>query len=163
MRDFRECQPYVDHLLAEHRRLHRMIQQAHAAIVHSGGPDHDASVDDIVRVLRLMREELAHHFVEEEAGGCMDEAVSMCPQLSSEVKRLEAEHAEILAAIDAIIAQALDLDQSIQKRVAFEHAFDDLCKQLHAHEAAENAVLRQGFGTNLNGEDGGQPSALLEA
>jgi hypothetical protein len=153
MRDLEECRPYVDHLLAEHRRVRRMIGQAHRAIVHSGGPDHDVSVEEIVRVLRLLREELAHHFREEEAGGCLDEAASMCPRLSPEVQRLAAEHAELLAAIDALIAHAHDLDQSILCRIDFGHSFDNLCRQLHAHEAAENAVLRQGFGTNVNGEE----------
>lgn len=74
MRNYQDCHPYVNHLLAEHRRVHAMLHRARLAIVHGGGPDHDASVADLVLVLRQIRAELAAHFAEEEAGGCLDEA-----------------------------------------------------------------------------------------
>src|SRR6476620_10387949 len=96
MRDYNECQCYVEHLIAEHRRLHRMLRLAQAAIVASGCPDRDATCTDIVRVLRQVREELQHHFAQEESGGCLDEAVSRCPGLSAEVKRIELEHPQLL-------------------------------------------------------------------
>lgn len=162
MRDYEECRPYVVHLQAEHRRLHQMIRQTRAAVIQTGGPDRDASVEDVLHVLRIMREELAKHFQEEEAGGCMDEAVSRCPRLSAEVERIEAEHPELLAQLDALIIEAADLDKSVRNRVAFENAFDNLCRQIHAHESAENAVLRQGFGSNVNGEENGAPAAIID-
>jgi len=160
MRDYNECQPYVDHLLAEHRRLHAMLHQARSVIVQSGGPDRDASLADVAATLRHLREELKHHFAEEEEGGCLDEAVSRCPRLSAEAKRIEAEHPELLLEIDCLIAQAQDGDQSVENRIALEKSFSDLCQQLHAHEAAENALLRQGFGTNVNGDENGQPNLI---
>jgi hypothetical protein len=157
MRDYEECRPYVDHLLAEHRRLHAMLHQARASIVQSGSPDRDASAEDIVRILRHIRGELEHHFAEEEAGGCLDEAVSRCPRLSAEVKRIEAEHPELLLEIDRLVAQALDSEPSVAHVVALERGFDHLCRQLCAHEAAENGILRQAFGVNVNGEESEQP------
>jgi hypothetical protein len=162
MRDFEECQPYVDHLTAEHRRLHTMLRQARGAIVQCGGPDRDATGNDVVRVLRRVRDELACHFAQEESGGCMNEAVSRCPRLSLEVQRIEAEHSELLAELDRVLAQALDLDDSVQSRIAFENAFDNLCRQIHAHEAAENVILSQGFGTNINGEESDKPATILD-
>jgi iron-sulfur cluster repair protein YtfE (RIC family) len=165
MRDYEQCRPYIDHWLAEHRRLHGLIRKAHAAIMQTGGPDRDACSADVAGVLRRLREELVHHFAEEEAGGCMDEAVSHCPHLAAEVTRIEAEHGELLAQLDRLIAQALDLDNggnAVAKRVAFEHALDDLCQQLHAHEAAENAVLQHGFGTSFNGDEIEKPAVILD-
>ena len=152
MRDYEECQPYVNHLVAEHRRLHAMLHQARASIMQSGGPDRDASVNDILHALRNIRSELAHHFAEEEAGGCLDEAVCHCPRLAAEAKRVEAEHPELLAEIDRLIAEALDSEQSVANRLSMERDFEQLYRQLCAHEAAENAILRQAFGTNVNGE-----------
>ena len=153
MRDYEDCRPYIDHLLAEHRRLHGMLHRARSAIVQSGGPDRDASLADIVQDLHRIRGELAHHFADEESGGCLDEAVCRCPRLSAEAKRIEAEHPELLLEIDRLIAQALDGDQSVANRIAIERGFDHLCGQLCAHEAAENRILSQAFGVNVNGDE----------
>jgi hypothetical protein len=150
MRSSDECCCYVEHLIAEHRRLHRNLRLARAAIVASGGPDRDATGADIVRVLRQVRDELEHHFAQEE-GGCLDEAVSHCPSLSAEARRIEAEHPQLLANVDALIADALDCDQSLEKQLVLGRAFEELCRQLEAHEAAENVLLRKAFGAAVNG------------
>jgi hemerythrin len=153
MRAYDECRCYVDHLISEHRRLHRMLNQAHHAIVGAHQLKDDSTGQDVVSVLRQVRGELEHHFAQEEGGGCLDEAVSHCPALSVESHRIEAEHPQLLAGVDRLIAQALDSDQSLQKRIELEVGFDELRRQLDAHEAAENALLRKGFGANVNGEN----------
>lgn len=157
-----ECRVYVDHIIAEHRRLHRMLRTARAAIVASHSPDRDAQPEDIARILRQVREELAHHFREEEAGGCLEEAVSRHPSLATEEQRIEAEHPQLLEAVDRQIALALDSDGTVEKRVALERGFDDLCRQLDAHEAAENVLLRKGFGIIVNGEESGQAALVYD-
>jgi len=128
-----------------------MLHQARQTIVGAHGPDADAGPDDIVTALRQVRHELAHHFNQEEAGGCLEEAVSHCPTLSAESRRIEAEHPRLLARADQLIAEALDSHEPMAKRIAIEQGFEDLRRQLDAHEAAENAVLRKGFGVELNG------------
>jgi len=163
MRTYDECRCYVDHLIAEHRRLHRMLRSARSAMIHASSPDHDATTADIVRMLRQVRDELAHHFAEEEEGGCLDEAVSHCPTLSADSRRIEAEHPQLLESIDRLIAQAMDCDQSMEQRIELERGFDELCSQLNAHEAAENILLRKGFGANLNGSDQGRSSGSASA
>jgi hypothetical protein len=160
MRTYDECRCYVDHLISEHRRLHRMLHQAHHAIVGAHGPDRDASSADVVCVLRQVRDELEHHFAQEEGGGCLDEAVSRCPGLAAESRHIEAEHPQLLAGVDRLIAQALDSDQSVQKRLELEMGFEELRRQLDAHETAENALLRKGFGANMNGADHNQTLTL---
>ena len=162
MRDYEECRPYIDHLLAEHRRLHRLIQQTRDMIVQSGGPDGDSSYADVAKVLRNLRSELEHHFAEEEAGGCLDEAVSRCPRLSQDARRVEAEHPELLAEVDRLIVEASDCDCHVESRIVLQRDFDNLCHELHAHERAENDLLKQGFGTNVNGDENGQPTLILD-
>jgi hypothetical protein len=156
MRSYEECRCYVDHLIAEHRRLHQMLRLARATIVCCSGPDRAVTGADVVRVLRQVRKELEHHFAEEEGDGCLDEAVSNSPSLSAEARRIEAEHPQLLANMDRLIAEAQDCDESVKKRIAVRREFDELCRQLNAHEAAENALLRKGFGTNVNGEENTQ-------
>jgi hypothetical protein len=162
MPEYDDYRCYVDHLIAEHRRLHRMVRLARAAIVGKYGPDQDATSADIVRVLRQMKDELTHHFTEEEEGGCLDEAVSRCPSLSTDARRLEAEHPQILEHVDRLIAQALDSGQSVEKQVMLQREFDELCQQLHAHEAAENILLRKAFGANINGDETDRPTLIFD-
>jgi len=150
MRADEECRCYVDHLIAEHRRLHRMLRVARNAITPPGSPE-SVPGTDIVKLLSEVREELEHHFAQEEGEGCLEEAVSRCPSLSDEVRRIEAEHPRLLEGIDALIAQARDADRSVQGRIEVAREFDELCAQLDAHEGAENALLRRGFGVNVNG------------
>jgi hypothetical protein len=153
MRDYDDSRCYVEHLIAEHRRLHRMLRMARAAIAAKYGPDRDATNADIVRVLRQVREELEHHFAEEDGGGCLDEVVSRCPWLSAEARRIEAEHPRLLERLDGLIAQTSDSDQSLEKQLALEREFSGLCEQLDEHETAENVMLRKGFGADINGEE----------
>jgi hemerythrin len=160
MRTYEECRPYVEHLLAEHRRLHGLLRKSRAAIVQSGGPDRDATPEDIVRTLRFVRQELTEHFAQEEAGGCLDEAVSRCPRLAADAERITAEHGELLRSIESLSAKASECGRNTKERLAFEQAFDELCRQVHAHEAAENRLLREGFGVNLNGDE--EPAEFSE-
>jgi iron-sulfur cluster repair protein YtfE (RIC family) len=160
MRDYNECRPYVDHLVSEHRRLHSLLRQTRAAIIGSGGGDRDVPREEIARVLQRLHDELARHFTEEEEGGCMDEAVSRCPRLAGDMLQIEEEHKELLAKVKAMIAQACSASDTVEARLALETEFDDFDRRIHAHEAAENEILRQDFGANINGEDN-QPVPLI--
>lgn len=152
MRTDDECRCYINHIVAQHRRLHAMLREMRDAIVGSVQPDETPSFGRIVRVLVKLREELEQHFAQEEGGGCLDEAVSRCPSLSSEVKRIEAEHPKILAQLDGLIHQAQSLLPTPQNQLALQRAFDQLCRDLQQHETAENRLLAQGFGIQPNGD-----------
>ena len=153
MQNYDECRTYVEHLLAEHRRLHRMLLHARKAIAGDSEPDRGNWTGKVIRVLRDTRAELKCHFAEEEGGGCLDEAVSFRPLLGPELKRIEAQHPRLLADLDRLIAQVADYNGTIQDRLAVERAFDELCRELHAHEAAENAILQQGFGAIVDADE----------
>jgi hypothetical protein len=134
---------YAEHLVAEHRRLHRLLAQARTAIAEFNGPDREPAAADVARVLRNVRDELQHHFAQEEADGCLEKASAGSPELAAEARRIRDEHPRLLETADALIAQALDSDQSVQKRVALELAFDALRHHLESHEVAENFLLRK--------------------
>src|SRR5262245_19785727 len=111
---------YVEHILAEHRRLHAMLRLARSAILQSGGPDRDATPADVARILRHVREELAHHFTEEEGGGCLEEAVSRCPRLSGQARSIQARHPELRRHIDSLITRVEAGEPSPASRIAIE-------------------------------------------
>lgn len=152
MQNFNESPPYIQHLLAEHRRLHKMLQTARSEIFQAGKADANWT-DRILPALRQVREEVANHFVEEEKRGCLEEATSDCPKLSGDMRRIEAEHPLLLTELDRIIAQAADSKPTVEDRIALDNSFLELCANLHAHEAGENELLRHGFGTNINGDE----------
>lgn len=160
MRDYEDCRPYVQHVYAEHRRLHRMLQEARAAIRQCSPEERNPR---ILEVLRRIRSELQQHFAEEEGGGCMDEAVCRCPSLGGELHRIEEEHPELLAACDRLIARALDAGPSVEDHTALTREFDDLCHQLHAHEAAENELLAKGFGSTGTLDENGHVPLIVDA
>lgn len=137
------CRQSAVHLIAEHRRVHRMLHIARAAVGGRGGPYRDAGSTDVVQVLRQVRAELEHHFAEEKTGRYLEEVIRRYPQFAAEAQRIESEHPRLLENADRLIAQAMDCDQSVQKRIDLAREFDELCRQLDAHEAAENVLLRK--------------------
>lgn len=151
MLDINDCQPYVRHMLAEHRRLHKLLQAA-------GNVVRKPSVNwstQLCPLLIELRQELEHHFLQEEQGGCLEQAASYCPSLSADVRRIEAEHPRLLAKLKALIEQTASGRSSERDRQALEHAFASLSRDLYAHEAAEIESLRRGFGINVNDDEVG--------
>ena len=155
MSNFQESDPFVRHLLSEHHRLHEMLQQARQVIAGA------KEASEILPTLQEVREELRRHFIQEEQGGCLEEAASHCPALTPDVQRLEDEHPRLLADLDRLVAQVEDAEPGIQDRLALQNRFMDLCRELHAHEAAENRLLARGFGTNVNGDEIGSSTDAL--
>jgi hypothetical protein len=153
MRDELNTRCYVNHLLAEHRRLHFLQRQMRTAVGGSVGPDEQPSFAGVVQALVRLREELTRHFAEEEGGGCLDEAVSRCPSLSGDEQRITDEHPQLLAALDRLIEQARTQPPTHQTQLAIEREFDRICEQLRQHEQAENALLSRAFGVGINGDD----------
>lgn len=162
MRDDNESRSYVDHLLAEHRRLHQMLRQMRAAILGSVQPDAAPSFAEVARVLARLHDELEHHFAQEEGGGCLDEAVSLCPRLAAEAKRIEAEHPAIMAEVTRLIDLAKTLQPTARNQMTIQHGFDRLYQWLRSHEKAENELLAQGFGMAVNGDESEQAPLILD-
>jgi iron-sulfur cluster repair protein YtfE (RIC family) len=162
MRDDPECRCYVNHLIAEHRRLHSLLRHLRVEMAHSLGPDEQPSFAGVQQVLTRLRRELQQHFAEEDAGGCLDEAVSRCPRLAGEAKRIEAEHPQILAELDRLIAQSQTLPPTHPNQLALQREFDRLCQQLREHEKAENTLLSLGFGVTVNGDESGHAALTMD-
>ena len=156
MRDYAECRPYLYHLRAEHRRLHALLRRLRDALVSSEDP-----AGSFAESLAELRNELSHHFAEEEGGGCMEEAVSRFPGLSAEAARIEAEHPRILAELDRLIAVARGFQATARNRVAMQEALESFLEQIRAHEHAESDLLRQGFGSDYDVDENGYSNSDL--
>jgi hemerythrin HHE cation binding domain-containing protein len=162
MRDDPDCSCYVSHLIAEHRRLHYLLRQMQIAIASSIGPDEQPSFAPVQRALTQVRQELTRHFAEEEDGGCLDEAVSLCPRLVGEAKRIEDEHPLLLADLDGLIARSQTSPATHPNQLTLQRDFDRLCQQLREHEKAENRLLSQAFGVTVNGDESGHAAQAMD-
>ncbi len=145
------CKVYLDHLRAEHLRIQRLVRKIREQLVAHEGSPCVAHLAEAKAELSQLRDELEHHFREEEGGGCLDEALGFKPSLASAVRAIEAEHPQILHAVDRL---RLRLDEpAVAAGVChWQREIDDLAAMLTAHEDAEARVLEQGFSVYLEDE-----------
>lgn len=145
---------YVEHMLAEHQRLEQLIRRTVGSVPNWEELDAQEWLPKMMSGLVAIRTELAHHFRNEEQGGCLEEAVARCPQLSAEVQRIEGEHGEILARLSDLIDRCQCRTRlTPQKAVAIEQELRQIVHELRVHERAENRIMQQGFSVSLEQED----------
>jgi len=132
----RQYAPFLEHLRSEHRELHKQVDGVRQ-ILKRGPNDLPLLVQSLVN----LRSRLAAHFAEEEAGGCLEEAVSRRPSLGPVVDRLESEHPELLVDLDRIVSRSKANDGKQELTRTIEQFLD----RLAAHEAGENRVLQAGL------------------
>jgi hypothetical protein len=138
---------YVDHLVAEHRRLDQLIRATLATLPSWEETNVEAWLPRMVEGLTAIRQEIAHHFLEEEQGGCLEEAVAYCPSLSDEVIHIEAEHPTLLADLDELIERARSLKEpTTRDGHVLGQELRAIARKLRAHEAHENRIVGRGFG-----------------
>ena len=154
MRTHSECGAFVDHLRLEHRHLREAVRGTVVAIEAWRRANGHAERGEIVfDQLHLLRDQIVNHFREEESGGCMEEAVSRCPSISLDAKAVEAEHPILHAELERIIGRVKSLSLPTETVASIESDFREFAKRLSAHEAAENRILRYGFGSEAADAD----------
>jgi hemerythrin-like domain-containing protein len=142
------CSGYLKHLQVEHRQLNHLLgtleQQLtgwrEPTVVPPGFADH---LQDLQRML-------VAHFVEEEEGGCLEEAVVRCPQLGPQRTALEAEHGQLKQQLENLVEHVRHPHVGAPHVRTAYRAFAD---QLRAHEAGESEVLERAFGGEVSEYD----------
>lgn len=150
MTDLDECRAYAAHLLAEHRRLQELVREIQT-IFENRDETLGEVKERLVKGFRSLRSELSRHFAEEDEGGCIEEAVSRIPSLSSAATELENQHPLLLDSLDCLIDHVAKAPVG-GRAAELEKEFATLAQQLNTHEAAENRVLERGFGVNLDAD-----------
>jgi hypothetical protein len=90
-----------------------------------------------------LRRQLQTHFVEEETGGCLEEAVTRCPSLGAETKAILEEHPQLDGMLGHLVAQTGD---PAAGALQVQQNWQAFSKMFHAHEAAETRLLQMAFG-----------------
>ena len=135
---------YVDHLLHEHGRLNqRLLEIGHEVAKLSDAGHPTDSLAHLAQRLADLRQELQTHFAEEEAGGCLEEAVNRCPSLGVDCKAIVAEHPLLDRMLEQLLVQTHNLAVT---PADVQREYRAFAEKLHAHEAAENRLLQTAFG-----------------
>ncbi|MFQ5605848.1 MAG: hemerythrin domain-containing protein [bacterium] len=92
--------------------------------------------------LRDFRLHLLKHFDLEEAGGFMKEILNEAPQSMNSVKKLEAEHEEIVAELDEILTTLKQMELKDDAKMAeVRTRVLNFLTAIRKHEAAENELI----------------------
>lgn len=137
---------HLNHLRAEHQRLHKGVLELKRTFRAWVDNSAQEPVADILAELSSLHDELMEHFTEEEQGGCLEEAVCRCPRLADTAMRIEAEHEDILDRLRHLMVRLEAQSLTIPEVKAIEGHFQELCQEIHRHEAAENQVMTAAFG-----------------
>ncbi len=145
---------YVDHMVSEHRRLDQLLRRTLATVPSWEELDAEDWLPRVRSGLVAIQTELAHHFRDEEQGGCLEEAVARCPQLSADVQKIEAQHDDLLARLSELIDRCQCCGKvKPQQAHCLEQELRQIVRELRIHEALENRIMQQGFNVCVESED----------
>jgi hypothetical protein len=99
--------------------------------------------------LAALREHLAAHFQQEEAGGFLEESITRMPRLSAAMKAVLADHPRLLAELDLLVGLVGTAEVSTAQWDRAAHDYEQFARHLVAHERTENTVVQQGYNEDL--------------
>jgi hypothetical protein len=139
---------YATQLRSEHQavkqclaRIERQFQRCREGLGSKAGND------ALISSLADLRAELAHHFAEEEAGGCLEEAVTHMPCLGRDEAELEHEDAKLLNLVDRLTDK---LRSETKSAIEIEKEYRQFVERICAHEAAESQIVKESFGLDVD-------------
>src|SRR5262245_2464176 len=125
MNGVNHCGAYLKHLQREHRQLNCALLEIRRQLAELARGSKVRA--EVMERLEGFLSELRSHFAEEEAGGCLEEAVARCPRVGAQVKILMEEHPALARSLEELIAgintQALTESVCQQRFEAFERNF----------------------------------------
>jgi hypothetical protein len=135
---------YIVHLFHVHDRLDHLLREIgkEVANLNQAGQPED-SFAQVGQRLADLRQQLQAHFAEEEAGGCLEEAVSRCPRLGVDSNAILAEHPLLDQMLEQLLVQTRN---STAPPADVQKDFQVFAERLRAHESAENRLLQMAFG-----------------
>lgn len=146
MNDPKECFAYAEHLQREHHRFNQLLGQiGHEVAQLAGQGEQQATIARLGKRLTDLHHELQSHYAEEEAGGCLEEAVTRCPSLAKDSKSILEEHPQLNRMLAHLIAQTTD---PAVKPTELQQEWQAFYSKIQIHEAAETRLLQMAFGAD---------------
>jgi iron-sulfur cluster repair protein YtfE (RIC family) len=137
---------YLVQLQSEHRDVNKALRHITEVLDSLQCAPHEGSpVTQVADRLVALRKVLQYHFVLEDEGGCLDEAVARCPSLGKEVDAIKCEHPKLLQHLDSLIVQASQISRSLQGISSFRDRWQPFVLELSSHEDKEDQLLIKGL------------------
>jgi hypothetical protein len=144
---------YVAAFGAEHHELRHLVQTLHETL-RDDCPWSREAATEAIKYLGALNAHLEHHFAQEEAGGYLEEALTIAPRFSAEAAELLRQHPRMLETTRQVRGTAgrAAVEPAVWPHLRRE--LQELIKGLMAHEFAENKIIQQAFNTGLEDFDG---------
>jgi hemerythrin len=137
---------------AEHHELQRLVHALGEAVREKVSWNREAAIE-VTDLLAELRCHLEHHFAQEEAGGYLEEALTLAPRFSAEAAELLRQHPQML---DKTVSVCKAADRAVNEPAVWaplKRELTELIKALVAHESAENQIVQRAFNTGRDDLD----------
>lgn len=132
----------------QHRTLTDLLNQIETMLEHRSGP-----IDEVVRLIGRLGDQLIKHFETEEAGGYFAEALAHAPQLFERANALMLQHPKmtqssrkLAGALDPEVSPEAWWEQTVERFRAFR-------TELHEHERAEDGLIQEVYLRDIGSHD----------
>jgi hypothetical protein len=137
--------------VAEHAELHGLLEDVDAAFREGPQTAGGGWREELLRAVKALGPRLKSHYAREEAGGLFDSIRQADPNAGHACDRLQRQHAEHLAALDALVHE---LENSPRDgRDALAGRVQALLDAVSHHERQENALIADVFETDTGAQD----------
>lgn len=146
-----ECIAYAEHMHHEHRRLNRLLLEIGRDFGRLDSPLRPPELlTHLSERIADLRQQLQAHYAEEEAGGCLEEAVTRCPSLACDCQAIVAEHPLLDRMLGDLLAKTRD---ATARPAEQQQAWRDFYTKIQLHDAAETRLLQTAFGAEAADHD----------
>ena len=138
-------QALVAQARAQHAALHEMVEHIRALAHSSAAGSTQAALQSLTDQFIRLRSFLERHFTQEEEGGWLEEAVSRIPQLSPQLRELEAEHQQIIVGLSDVVTKLQTASMEDRLQADLESRIKLILDQIVGHEEREEEILKRGY------------------
>jgi hypothetical protein len=139
-------------MLEEHRDLMHKIHDLRTWLEQIGDYGRPRFGELGMRIQPL-RDELQHHFEEEEADGYLVEALAIAPQFAREAEELRQQHGGFLNELDALIGKLCEREPRFTGWMQARDGIEAILTRIRKHEGRETAIVQAAFGDDIGPAD----------
>lgn len=137
---------------AQHESLGALLDSLAASLgAVAERPDDVGTRVEMLRLLRQLERLLPEHFLYEEAGGYLAEALAAAPRLTRRAQRLRSEHSGFSMRLAALANRAREAGESPGSWKALGTGVRKFTYELRHHEMEENCLIQDAFTDDLGG------------